>query len=200
VGKTKAVLDSDFVQGILKWGTKDFFIQIMDELKVEPIIHPYVAIVELQYCKEAQELISDNYIKVIPYSQYLNTELDKILYNEKVWDILDKISEKELPPEQYRDVFREDFRLTEYSIGEILSELMARYLKAPLFASNDAGAKRVAKYHINTEQYKLEVKNLEELFYEIGDNDNSLKWKDIKSVLRESRWKDDREQLWKLWN
>ena len=50
MGKTEAVLDSDFIQGLLKWGTKDFFKQLMDELDVTPFVHPYVAEVELQYC------------------------------------------------------------------------------------------------------------------------------------------------------
>lgn len=200
MGKTEAVLDSDFIQGLLKWGTKDFFKQLMDELDVTPFVHPYVAEVELQYCIEAKELISENYIKVIPYSQYLLTDVDRQLYNEMVWDILDKISEKDLPPEEYQDVFRNDFRLTQYSIGEILSELMARYLKVPLFASNDDGAKKVAQYHINSRQYTLEVKNIAELLYEIGSSDNALKWRDVKNVLSENRWKKDKEKLWHLWN
>jgi len=200
MGKTEAVLDSDFIQGLLKWGTKDFFKQLMDELDVTPLVHSYVAEVELQYCIAAKELISENYIKVIPYSQYLLTDVDRQLYNEMVWDVLDKISEKDLPPQKYQDVFRDDFRLTEYSIGEILSELMARYLKVPLFASNDEGAKKVAQYHINSQQYILEVKNVAELLQEVGSNENSLRWRDVKKVLSENRWNRAKEKLWHLWN
>lgn len=200
MGKTEAVLDSDFIQGLLKWGTKDFFKQLMDELDVTPLVHSYVAEVELQYCIAAKDLISENYIKVIPYSQYLLTDVDRQLYNEMVWDILDKISEKDLPPQKYQDVFRDDFRLTEYSIGEILSELMARYLKVPLFASNDEGAKKVAQYHINSQQYILEVKNVAELLQEVGSNENSLRWRDVKKVLSENRWNRAKEKLWHLWN
>lgn len=198
--KTEAVLDSDFIQGILKRGNKDFFIQLMNELGVQPIVHTYVAQVELKYCSEAQELISEGYLMVKTYDQFLSDELDKKIYNERVWKILDITSEKELPPEQYRDVFRENFSLTEYSIGEIMSELMARYLNVPLFASNDWGAKCVAKYHINSGKYNLQVKNIAELIEEIGEKKNRLRWKDIKRVLGEERWKKDRERLWNLWN
>ena len=113
MGKTEAVLDSDFIQGLLKWGTKDFFKQLMDELDVTPFVHPYVAEVELQYCIEAKE---------------------------------------------------------------------------------------VAKYYINSQQYTLEVKNITELLYEIGSSDNALKWRDVKNVLSENRWKKDKEKLWHLWN
>lgn len=56
----------------------------------------------------------------------------------QVWDIMEEISEKELLPQKYRDVFRKDFRLTEYSIGEVLSELMAKYMKLPLFTGLQA--------------------------------------------------------------
>jgi len=193
--KTQAVMDSDFLQGILHNGSLDLFRQLMDEMNVIPVIHPYVADVELQYCEEAQKLIKDGFIKRMENGDFLFAEEDKVLYNSQVWDILDEISEKELPPEKYRDVFRENFRLTEYSIGEVLSELMAKNLKLPLFASNDYGAKRVARMHINSSKYHLEVKNIAELLDQVIDAGTSISWKEMKGILRENRWHKERERL-----
>ena len=51
--KTEAVLDSDFLQGILKYSSGEFLKQLMDALNVRPVVHSYVAEVELQYCTEA---------------------------------------------------------------------------------------------------------------------------------------------------
>lgn len=193
--KTQVVMDSDFIQGIFGNGSEELFKQLMDELGVIPVVHPYVANVELQYCKEAQKLIDDGYIKVIEYDEFLVSDVDKMMYNVQVWDILDEISEKELPPEKYRDVFREDFRLTEYSIGEVMSELMARSMKLSLFASNDYGAKTVANIHINSTCYILEVKNIAEVLETVIDKGTDIPWNQIKYLLRENRWSKDKEKL-----
>lgn len=198
--KTEAVLDSDFLQGILKYSSGEFLKQLMDELNVRPVVHSYVAEVELQYCTEAQQLINSGYIRKVDYSEYLLTESDRVLYNETVWELLDLFDEKELPPPKYRDVFRPDFRYTEHSIGEILSELMAKYMRLPLFASNDGGAKRIAQAKINSARYTLKVKNLSELLQQVGSCENKLKWKDVKAVLREERWKKEKEKIHPLWN
>lgn len=82
--KTEAVLDSDFLQGILKYSSGEFLKQLMDELNVRPVVHSYVAEVELQYCTEAQQLINSGYIRKVDYSEYLLTESDRVLYNETV--------------------------------------------------------------------------------------------------------------------
>lgn len=188
-------MDSDFLQGILRNGSVELYKQLMDEMGVMPVVHPYVAEVELQYCKEAQKLIDEGYIIKIEYSDFLASDADKALYNMQVWDIMEEISEKELPPQKYRDVFRKDFRLTEYSIGEVLSELMAKYMKLPLFASNDFGAKDVARFHINNSRYCLVVKNLAELLDVLIEKGTKVPWAQMKALLREPRWAEDKERL-----
>lgn len=193
--KTQAVMDSDFLQGILQNGSVELFKQLMDELGVIPVIHPYVADVELQYCEDAQKLIEEGYVKKIEYSEFLFSDADRMVYNKQVWDLLDEISEKDLPPEKYRDVFRKGFRLTEYSIGEVLSELMAKSMKLPLFASNDYGAKHVADLHINNTRYQLDVRNVAELLNEVVGKGTAIPWKEMKAVLREERWSKEKEKL-----
>ena len=201
MSKTEAVMDSDFLQSILLDvdGSEELFKQIMDDLGIIPIVHPYVAEVELQYCKKAQKLINEGYIVRIKYDDFLHSEEERKVYNMQVWDILDEFCEKDLPPEKYQDVFREGFRLTEHSIGEILSELMAKEMRVPLFASNDKGAKSIAKRHFNSNRYQLEVKNLAELLREVISRDTKIKWKEVKFLLKDERWRKDRENLRELW-
>lgn len=200
MGKAEAVIDSDFLQGILDNTSAEFFKQLMEELNVIPLVHSYVADVELQYCDEAKKLIESGYIRKVKYEDYLPTEMDRFLYNERVWELLDLFDEKELPPLKYRDIFRKDFRYTEHSIGEIMSELMAKNMKIPLFASNDGGAKKIANAKFNSARYMLEVKTIAELLSEIGVRENKLAWRDIKDVLREPRWNKQKKELWSLWN
>lgn len=197
---TKVVLDCDFLQGILGNSSVNFFKQLMSELNVKPVVHSYVAEVELQYCSEAKKLIEDGYIEKIEYSQYLLSDYDRELYNEMVWELLDDYGKYDLPPKRHRDVFREGFHYSENSIGEIMSELMAKRMQLPLFASNDGGAKSIANSRINSSKYILEVKNIADLLNDIGVRENGLAWRDVKAVLREKRWHEKREELWHLWN
>ena len=81
------------------------------------------------------------------------------------------------------------------SIGEILSELMAKSLKLPLFASNDYGVKNIAKMHFNSSRYHLEVKNIAELLGVLIDAGTSISWKEMKKLLREERWHKERENI-----
>ena len=197
--KREVIVDCDFLSDLLKNTSKDFFIQLMDELGVRPIVHSYVADVELEYCKEAQELIQSGYIRKIEYAEYLQDETQRMQYNQSVWQILDIINDDDLPPEKYQDVFRKGFSYKTHSIGEVMSELMAKELKLELFASNDFGAKSVAKRHINSARYELKVRNLAELLREVGQRENTLKWKDIKEALRDERWKREKDKIRKFW-
>lgn len=197
--KREVIVDCDFLSDLLKNTSKDFFIQLMDELGVRPIVHSYVADVELEYCKEAQELIQSGYIRKIEYAEYLQDETQRMQYNQSVWQILDIINDDDLPPEKYQDVFRKGFSYKTHSIGEVMSELMAKELKLELFASNDFGAKSVAKRHINSARYELKVRNLAELLREVGQRENTLKWKDIKDALRDERWKREKDKIRKFW-
>ena len=199
MNKREVIVDCDFLSDLLKNTSTDFFKQMMDELGVSPVVHSYVADVELEYCKEAQELIKAGYIRKVEYAEYLKNEAQKEQYNQSVWHILDIINDDELPPKQFQNVFQERFSYKKHSIGEVLSELMAKELKLELFASNDFGAKTVAKRHINSTRYELKVRNLAELLKEIGQRENTLKWKDIKDALRDTRWKSEKEKLRDLW-
>ncbi len=199
MSKKEVVLDCDFLSGLLENTSVDFFKQMMDELEVSPVVHSYVADVELEYCLEAQDLIKEGYIRKINYEEYLHSELQREQYNQAVWYIMDVINDDELPPLKYQNVFRNDFSYKNHSIGEVLSELMAKELRLELFASNDFGAKSVAKRHINSTYYVLKVRNLAEVLREIGQHENGLKWKDIKAALRDERWKRDKDKLRKLW-
>lgn len=201
MSKKEVVLDCDFLSSLLENTSIDFFKQVMDELDVSPVVHSYVADEELEYCSEAQDLIKEGYIRKIEYSEYLHSDLQREQYNQAVWYIMDIINDDKLPPQKYQNVFREGFSYKNHSIGEVLSELMAKELGLELFASNDFGAKSIANRHINCTYYVLKVRNLAEIFYEIGHRENGLKWKDIKAALRDehNRWKRDRDKLRSLW-
>lgn len=201
MSKKEVVLDCDFLSSLLENTSIDFFKQVMDELVVSPVVHSYVADEELKYCSEAQDLIKEGYIRKIEYREYLHSDLQREQYNQAVWYIMDIINDDELPPQEYQNVFREGFSYKNHSIGEVLSELMAKELGLELFASNDFDAKSIANRHINCTYYALKVRNLAEIFYEIGHRENGLKWKDIKAALRDehNRWKRDRDKLRSLW-
>jgi hypothetical protein len=195
----RAVLDSDFLQNFLRTTDKAFFKEVMSELGIKPLLHPYVATVELQFDREVQELLDEGYVQVVSYDEFLGDENERALYNSRVWEIMDDFSEEELPDEKYRDVFVVGFHLSQKSIGEIMSELMAHDMGIPLFASNDKGSKIIASRHFNRQNYCLEVKNVAEIFEMLAAKENSIKWKNVKRVLSDARWEKERKRLKKMW-
>ncbi len=196
MAEKRVILDSDFLQGILDKTDVDFFKQFMHELDAEPCLCWYVAKSELFSHKEAQRLMSSGDIKVINPEDFLKSDDDKMLFESNVKQMFEDINSRDITWE--KSIYDEDFHLSALNLGEIISELMAKEMKLPLFASNDKGSKKYAKM-INSAKYRLEVRNVAELIEMVGKNGSSLKWTDIKHVLGEERWKQDLMRIRPLW-
>lgn len=198
--RDEVIIDADFFISTTLLDEGEFFFSIMDEFEVSPIMHQYVAEVELEENQLAQKLISEGKIRKVTYAEFLPTDFEKTIYSNDVWELYEVENESELPQERYRDIYNPEFRMRKHHLGEIMSELMARELRLPLFMSNDKGAKRLAKRHINNSRYKLEVRNLFDILKEIGQRENKLVWKTIKRNLNQTYFKDKKKELFPLWN
>jgi hypothetical protein len=197
--ENEVVIDADFFQSTTQLGDGDFFKAIMDAKNVAPVMHVYVAEIELKNNEVLRQLLAEGYIRIIKYEEFLKTEVDRMKYQADVWQLCEDVNEEEIPEVRYRDIYRKDFSFCERNMGEIMSELMAKTMQLPLFLSNDNGAKRVATRYINSSRYKVEVKNLMEVLSEIGNETNSLKWKDIKLNLNQTNFKNRKDDIRHLW-
>lgn len=198
VGKNVAAIDTDFFQKSTELDQGEFFLKMMESLDLVPVMHPYVAKVELWNNQKAQALLQSGSILKLEYEDFLEEwELEK--YKEDVWQLFELVNEVNLPPVIHRDIYREGFRLSSRNMGEIMTELMAKRLRIPVFMSNDEGAKTIAKRHINSSIYQLEVLNLVDVLKTVGECSNNLKWNEIKKVLNTAGMGSYKDELRSLW-
>lgn len=200
IAKNAVAVDADFFLSVTHLDQGEFFKQMMDEMQVVPVMHPYVAEVELALSEPAKQLLTDGYIQKLSYDEFLKNESERKKYQEDVWMLFVKENGNILPRQTHPDIYEKGFRLSQGNLGEIMTELMARELHLTVFMSNDKGAIRIAKRHINSCRYTLSVKNLVNVLREIGGRENSLKWKKIKAVLDAAKLSKYKKELWALWN
>lgn len=198
--RDKVAIDADFVISTTQLDQGEFFLSLMDELNVCPVFHQYVAEIELMNHEVVQNLIQQEKACVIRYDDFLLDKFDRDKYREDVWELYFIENEVDLPEEKYRDIYEPGFRLQMRHLGEIMTELMAREMQLTMFASNDKGAKRLAKRHISNDRYQLKVKNLYDILLEIGKRPNKIPWKVVKNNLNQTYFKDQKKKLFPLWN
>lgn len=195
------IIDADFLNMLLNRDERDnpkaIFKQLMEELEYRPFLVEYVAKCELYDNKCAQELINEGYITVLHYDEIL-TDSEKISFESLVWDFADEQAKEDFE-RPYKSIFSEGFRFAGHNLGEIISEMIALRTNMIYFASNDKGAKALAKRHFNRVDYTLEVKNLAEVLSELNPSDSSFLWKDIKLMLKDARWKNEKDMLRDKW-
>ena len=72
----KAVIDADFYIKLTKYASDNgkLFCQVMGDLGVHPIMHKYVAEVELRVCTELKDFITQGKIEIVDYDAYIDRE------------------------------------------------------------------------------------------------------------------------------
>ncbi len=195
----KAVVDADFTKLLCSLSIENCFIRFMSAVGKSPIMAWYVADSELFACPKAIELIKQGDIEVVYPEDFLTDDLSRQIFDNNVRSFAEAINGEIIPTSV--DIFSKGFHLSGKNLGEIISELMAKELDIELFVSNDWGAKRYVETYINSSNYELKVKNVAELCEIIAAQKNKdlFKWKEIKSILHDKRWKDDITKLKAFW-
>lgn len=183
--KNKVVLDSDFCQLLLSKNNKEeakvFFKNVFICLDLHPCLHKYVCEEELFNIDSVQDLVNENFIQVISIEDLTPSIADKKLYMILFKDYYKYMNEQEWIDKD--DVFSK--RYAGKNMGEIHSLILALYLKIPCFFSNDKGAKTLAKNKINSQSFEIEVKNVEQVFYDIDAiENNEVELKERNRILK----------------
>lgn len=90
--RVKAVIDADFFRHITEYerGTK-LFMQVMDDLGMQPVMHEFVARVELKGNTYLEQLIDADNILIVSYKDYIKEE-DKLEYEEYFLEAYERIN------------------------------------------------------------------------------------------------------------
>ena len=174
----KAVIDADFFRNIteFQYGTS-LFLQVMEDLNMQPVMHEFVSRVELKGNVYLQQLLDKDIVTTVSYEDYLK-KIDRAEYEEYFLSAYERINHFDFP---------ENCNIYEYeerdeSLGEIRSLYMARKMGYIYFMSDDADAKMLAKNFFSSKRV-IEVKSLFDILIMCKEKNTKLKWKDINPTV-----------------
>lgn len=185
------VIDADFFLNITEYehGTA-LFLRAMNDLGMKPIMHEFVANVELKENIYLQQLLDTGIVSVVSYKDYLKEE-DKAEYAEYFMEAYERINLFEFP--ESSDIY--EYADKDESLGEIRSLYMARKMGYIYFMSDDADAKTLAENFFSGKR-KINVKSLFDVLVMCKEKNTGLQWKDINptvtNAMRKRRDKIDR--------
>lgn len=177
--KRNAVIDADFFNKLTEYASDHgkLFVMVMDALKISPVMHEYVANVELERNPVAEELIQNGTIEVYCYEQYI-TEDNKEDYNQYFRDAFEAMNAFEFPED--KDIYT--YAERQENLGEIRSIYLAKALKMPLFMTDDNGAIRFVQQSFSSKS-GIEAKSLYEALVECKEKGAAITYKQINSTI-----------------
>ena len=180
--KSKVVIDADFFRHAtdIEPNSK-VFETMLNELNMTPVMHKYVAEIELTKNPHLEKLIMSGFIEIIGESDFIGEKNIKE-YNRYFRGAYKKINLKELGEDI--DVLKYGYsaEARKESLGEIRSIYLAMKKGYKIFMSDDNGSSRVANY-ANNSKHMIEVWKLSRLLEECHENGTSLIWKDIRNIV-----------------
>ena len=190
----KAVIDADFFNKITNGGSDtSLFRAVMDELQFEPIMHQYVYNYELSSNNAARTLVGEGYITIEDESSFWVT--NGTSYQRSFLMLYRTMNGRAYTG----GVDLRAYHHRQENLGEIRSSLLAFFKGYNYFMSDDQGA----KYYITNRfpsRHTIRVMNLYDTFEEIGNRaEHSIKWKDIKGMLKQSLSAKNYEIIRSIW-
>lgn len=158
--ESRVLLDSDFCNMLTeidseKIDSRKLVESVFSVIGKVPYIHEYVVDEELFGNQIVQEFVKNRKIKKLEYAEITQNWKNKQQYEETFAEYFYSMNEEYFLPEKFcGDCF--SFRKEKLNLGEIHSIIAARFLKIPLFYSNDNGARYLArKYDTRDSVVKL---------------------------------------------
>ncbi len=180
--KSKVVVDADFFRHATDVEPNSkVFETMLDELSMIPVMHKYVAEVELANNPQLENLIKNGFIEIVDESDFIDdNNIEE--YNRYFRGAYRKTNRLELGEDV--DVLKYGYsgETRKESLGEIRSIYLAMKKGYKIFMSDDNGSRLIANY-VNNSKHKIDVWKLPRLLEECHNNVTSLTWKDIRNIV-----------------
>ena len=191
--KTKAVIDADFYIKLTEYASDNgrLFCQVMADLNVRPVMHRYVAEVELKKSTNLQELIIRGEIDIVDYDAYIDRENDES-YREYFKLAYEKMNRYDFPDNE--DIYT--YHCIDENLGEIRSIYMAMRMNCMYFMSDDSGARNFVK-NTFTSRKKLETMSVYAALKQCCDLKTTISLKQLNPVIHQI-FRERQDRLKKL--
>lgn len=190
--KKKVAVDTDFFLKVTEKDDGTLFINLMNELNRQAVMHEYVYREELFANKIANNLVEKGVIQIIEYDDFLQDDRRSYESNFRML---------------YYLFHAEDFNGNIYTyskknddLGEIRSALMAQSMNIDLMVSDDKKAKSIIENRLSSSRHPLKVFNIFDAFYSIASSSTSIKWQDVKGLAKKNIKKQQYEKLNEEWH
>lgn len=185
----KAVIDADFFNKATEYdkGTY-FFMQLMRDLNMYPVMHRFVADTELKSNPYLPTLISNRQLTVIDYEDYLLSDKDREEYDEYFRNAYERLNRFPFPVKE--DIYK--YTQPRESLGEIRSLYMALKNNYSYFMSDDSDSRFLAK-NFFSRKHVIDIMSLYEALVRCKEQGTCLTWKNINpTVTNAMRSRQDR--------
>lgn len=177
--RTKAVIDADFFINTTEYDRSTaFFLRILDEMEMQPVMHEFVAETELSQNRYLDQLLQSGQIAIVRYEDYLCSDTDKEEYKEYFLDAYERINRREFS--KNKDIY--GYSDGQESLGEIRSLYMAMKRGYHYFMSDDGHSKFLAK-NFFSRKHAIEVNSLYDVLVKCKERGTDLTWKDINPTV-----------------
>ena len=190
--KNKVVIDTDFFLKVTENDDGTIFINLMTELGRQAVMHTYVYNEELIGSNVVKELVRKGIIQVMEYDDYLTD--DRRSYERNFKNLYYWFHASDFKGDVYTYSNKGD------DLGEIRSALMAQIMNIDLMVSDDSNAKSIIQSRLSSSRHPLRVFNLYDAFLNIADSSTTIKWKDIKGLVKKNLKKEKYNKLNKEWH
>lgn len=177
--KQMAVIDADFFIKLTEYipDKGEVFCQMMNDLEIQPIMHKYVADVELKRNNCLKELVNKGIVKIVDYDVYIDRNADEN-YQDYFRGAYEKMNQFEFP--ETEDIYT--YHEKDENLGEIRSIYLAKQMKCMYFMSDDSRARSFAK-NVFSSKNKLQTMSIYDALKQCHMRKTSITLKQLNPIL-----------------
>ena len=214
INKKEVLIDTGFLEKLSCNGKNlEVFKKVLTDLEYKPVVHPYIAANELDMYTYFDNLVTEGFIRIANYNEFLYDDEDRTIYQSFFIDIHNMLREylkaaggkkkKEklvLPTGQ--NVFT--YRKALMSLGDVHMILMAFFMRMPVVLTEDADIdilRSITRRKMERESYTLEIYNAVDLLIMIANKENTVFMKsDLVNIIKSIGERAHLSEVKQVWN
>ena len=214
INKKEVLIDTGFLEKLSCNGKNlEVFKKVLTDLEYKPVVHPYIAANELDMYTYFDNLVTEGFIRIANYNEFLYDDEDRTIYQSFFIDIHNMLREylkaaggkkqlEKLVLQTGQNVFT--YRKALMSLGDVHMILMAFFMRMPVVLTEDADIdilRSITRRKMERESYTLEIYNAVDLLIMIANKENTVFMKsDLVNIIKSIGERAHLSEVKQVWN
>ena len=214
INKKEVLIDTGFLEKLSCNGKNlEVFKKVLTDLEYKPVVHPYIAANELDMYTYFDNLVTEGFIRIANYNEFLYDDEDRTIYQSFFIDIHNMLREylkaaggkkqlEKLVLPTGQNVFT--YRKELMSLGDVHMILMAFFMRMPVVLTEDADIdilRSITRRKMERESYTLEIYNAVDLLIMIANKENTVFMKsDLVNIIKSIGERAHLSEVKQVWN